>query len=122
MAEEIARQFVTFYYQAFDSDRKSLASLYRDQSTLTWESKSIVGGRKVIEHLTELPFQTVAHKVTTLDAQPSNPEVPSIIVLVTGLLVVDGSENPLQFSQCFHLIPEGGSYYVLNDVFRLNYG
>jgi len=55
---------------------------------------------------------------------------------------VDDSPNPLQFSQVFNLIPDGGSYYVcvhmhhlppheplliaakfsFNDVFRLNYG
>ena len=54
---------------------------------------------------------------------------------------VDDSPNPLHFSQVFHLIPDGASYYVyvrlqyppphepvltqakfsLNDVFRLNY-
>lgn len=31
-------------------------------------------------------------------------------------------QNPLNFSQVFHLIPENGSYYVFNDVFRLVYG
>lgn len=25
---------------------------------------------------------------------------------------VDDNTNPLQFSQVFHLIPDGGSYYV----------
>ena len=55
---------------------------------------------------------------------------------------VDDSPNPLQFSQVFNLIPDGGSYSVcvhlrypplhepllisanfsFNDVFRLNYG
>ena len=52
---------------------------------------------------------------------------------------VDDSPNPLQFSQVFQLIPDGGSYYVCvipldrpprtglmrlvryNDIFRLNY-
>lgn len=35
-----------------------------------------------------LPFEKVAHRVTTLDAQPSSPSQPSMIVLVTGLLIV----------------------------------
>ena len=35
-----------------------------------------------------LPFQKVQHKVTTRDAQPSSPSVASLIVNVTGLLVV----------------------------------
>ena len=81
----------------------------------------------------ELPFGTVRHQVTTLDAQPSNPAVASLLVLVTGLLVVrtiaskrrdqppisrklhmqvDDSPNPLQFTQTFQLIPDGSSYYM----------
>lgn len=35
-----------------------------------------------------LPFQKVQHKVTTLDAQPSSTAVPSLLVSVTGLLLV----------------------------------
>jgi hypothetical protein len=86
-----------------------------------------------------LPFSTVQHKITTQDAQPSSSSVASMIVSVTGLLVVDGGEQPLQFSQVFQLIPDGASYYVsvpllcgatrradaphsFNDIFRLNYG
>ena len=52
---------------------------------------------------------------------------------------MDDSQNPLQFSQVFQLIPDAGSYYVYvllesgfaspiltrlpryNDIFRLNY-
>jgi len=64
----------------------------------------------------------VQHKVTTLDAQPSSPNVASLLVSVTGLLLVDDSENPLNFSQVFQLIPDGTTYYVFNDIFRLNYG
>lgn len=68
------------------------------------------------------------HKITTLDAQPSSPTVSSILVNVTGMLIVstllsdiharsdpiqvDDSQNPLQFSQVFQLVPEGGTYYV----------
>ncbi|KAH9057532.1 nuclear transport factor 2 [Lactarius vividus] len=107
----IAKQFTEFYYNTFDSNRANLAPLYRDTSMLTFEGTQIQGTSSIIEKLTSLPFAKVLHKVTTLDAQP-----------VTGLLVVDDSPNPLQFSQVFQLIPDGGSYYVFNDVFRLNYG
>lgn len=34
-----------------------------------------------------LPFQKVAHKISTFDAQPSN-EAGGILVTVTGLLLV----------------------------------
>ncbi|GAW02545.1 nuclear transport factor 2 [Lentinula edodes] len=118
----IAQQFVQFYYSTFDSDRSNLSSLYRPGSMLTWEGTPIQSAASIIEKLTSLPFSKVQHKVETLDAQPSSPTTPSIIVAVTGLLQVDDSPNPLQFSQTFHLIPDGGSYYVQNDIFRLNYG
>ncbi|GLB35438.1 putative nuclear transport factor 2 (NTF2) [Lyophyllum shimeji] len=117
----IAKQFTDFYYQTFDTNRAGLQSLYRDQSMLSWEGSPLVGANSITEKLTSLPFSKVQHKVTTLDAQPSSPTVASLIVSVTGLLVVDDSPNPLQFSQVFQLIPDGSSYYVYNDIFRLNY-
>lgn len=40
---------------------------------------------------------------------------------VTGDLAVDGSANPIKFAQTFHLMPNGASWYVHNDIFRLNY-
>ncbi|KAJ3762600.1 nuclear transport factor 2 [Lentinula raphanica] len=118
----IAQQFVEFYYSTFDGNRSNLSSLYRAGSMLTWEGTPIQSAASIIEKLTTLPFSKVQHKVETLDAQPSSPSTPSIIVAVTGLLQVDDSPNPLQFSQTFHLIPDEGSYYVQNDIFRLNYG
>ncbi|KAI8999054.1 nuclear transport factor 2 [Trametes punicea] len=118
----IAKQFTDFYYTTFDTNRAGLHSLYRDVSMLTWEGTPILGATAIAEKLTSLPFEKVQHKVTTLDAQPSSPSIASLIVSVTGLLVVDDSTNPLQFSQVFQLIPDGSSYYVYNDIFRLNYG
>ncbi|KAI9056954.1 nuclear transport factor 2 [Trametes sanguinea] len=118
----IAKQFTDFYYTTFDTNRGGLQGLYRDSSMLTWEGTPILGAANIAEKLTTLPFEKVQHKITTLDAQPSSPTVASLIVSVTGLLVVDDSTNPLQFSQVFQLIPDAGSYYVYNDIFRLNYG
>ncbi|KZP23574.1 NTF2-like protein [Athelia psychrophila] len=127
---EIAKQFVGFYYSAFDNnaERQSLINLYRDHSMVTWEGVLKQGkgdaDASITTHLEELSskFGKVQHQVTTLDAQPSSPTIPSMVVNVTGLLIVDDSPNPLHFSQVFHLIPEGGSYYVYNDIFRLNLG
>jgi len=104
------------------------------QGAATISAKLVVrvGGHSVTcAFLTDeqgLPFAKVQHKITTLDAQPSSPTVASLLVSVTGLLVVrppsrdpsetdnyaqvDDSTNPLNFSQVFHLVPEGASYYV----------
>ncbi|KAL4820850.1 nuclear transport factor 2 [Aspergillus spinulosporus] len=119
--QTIAQQFVTFYYQTFDGNRAGLAPLYRDQSMLTFETSAIQGVSGIIEKLTSLPFQKVQHQVSTLDAQPSG-EHGGILVLVTGALLVDEEKNPMNYTQTFQLMPDGaGSYFVLNDVFRLIY-
>ncbi|KAH7889978.1 nuclear transport factor 2 [Phlebopus sp. FC_14] len=135
----IAQQFVTFYYGKFDENRQQLASLYRDHSMLTFEGQPFQGSESITKKLTSLPFQKVQHRVTTMDAQPASINGADIIVSVTGLLVVDDSQNPLQFSQTFRLVPDGNTYYVyekisprmytkrshlnrFNDIFRLNYG
>ncbi|CEG68727.1 Putative Nuclear transport factor 2 [Rhizopus microsporus] len=117
----LASQFVNFYYETFDSNRSNLQGLYRDNSMLTFEGAPVQGAPAITEKLVSLPFQRVQHKITTIDVQPSGPN-NSLIVTVSGLLVVDDSQNPLMFFQTFQLISENNSYYVLNDIFRLNYG
>ncbi|KAH3898836.1 probable Nuclear transport factor 2 [Saccharomycodes ludwigii] len=116
----VAQQFTEYYYNVFDSNRAQLNSLYREQSMLTFETIQLQGTANIVEKLQSLPFQKVQHRVTTLDAQPASPN-GDILVLITGDLLVDEEQNPQRFSQAFHLIPDNGSYYVLNDIFRLNY-
>lgn len=49
--QDVAKQFVQFYYQQFDSDREQLAALYRDTSMLTYESESMTGVVPIITKL-----------------------------------------------------------------------
>ncbi|GMM47986.1 Ran GTPase-binding protein [Pichia kluyveri] len=116
----LSQQFCDFYYKQFDQDRSSLGNLYRDHSMLTFESSQMQGARNIIEKLTSLPFQKVQHRISTLDAQPAS-EAGDVLVMVTGELLIDDEQNPQRYSQVFHLMPDNGSYYVLNDIFRLNY-
>ncbi|ORY93531.1 hypothetical protein BCR43DRAFT_497101 [Syncephalastrum racemosum] len=117
----VSAAFIQFYYQTFDSDRKALAGLYRPQSMLTFEGQQFVGAENITEKLVSLPFQKVQHRISTQDAQPGDPSNGMILVSVTGALVVDDEQNPTMFSQTFQLVPEGNSYWVYNDIFRLNY-
>ncbi|PWN98328.1 nuclear transport factor 2 [Tilletiopsis washingtonensis] len=120
--DAIAEQFTNFYYQTFDGgDRSALANLYRASSMLTFEGDQHQGAQAITDKLVSLPFQRVQHKVETRDAQPSG-DGNALVVMVTGALMVDDSPQPMRFSQVFTLMPEGGSYYVFNDLFRLNYG
>lgn len=116
----VATEFCKFYYEKFDSDRSQLGNLYREQSMLTFETSQVQGTKDIVEKLAGLPFAKVAHRISTLDAQPASPQ-GDILVMVTGELMIDDEQNAQRYSQVFHLIPDGNSYYVFNDIFRLNY-
>merc|ERR1712224_698948 len=121
--EAVGKAFVEHYYKTFDAPggRSQLASLYQDQSMLTWEGQKMMGAANIVQKLTSLPFQSCKHHVSTMDCQPSN-QAGGVLVSVTGQLLVDGEQHPLKFSQVFQLLPtQAGSYYVVNDIFRLNY-
>ncbi|KAI0303279.1 hypothetical protein B0F90DRAFT_1709666, partial [Multifurca ochricompacta] len=87
----VSQQFIQFYYRAFDENRAGLGPLYRDSSMLTFEGVPVKGAAAIVEKLTSLPFQTVHHKVVTCDAQPSSQSIASLIVSVTGLLLVSSN-------------------------------
>ncbi|CAA92380.3 Nuclear transport factor Nxt2 [Schizosaccharomyces pombe] len=117
----LATQFTQFYYQTFDSDRSQLSSLYREESMLSFEGAQLQGTKAIVEKLVSLPFQRVQHRISTLDAQPTGT-TGSVIVMVTGELLLDEEQMAQRYSQVFHLVNNNGNYYVLNDLFRLNYG
>ncbi|KAL9034577.1 MAG: hypothetical protein Q9214_006984, partial [Letrouitia sp. 1 TL-2023] len=109
---ENPEQFTEFYYNTFDQNREQLAALYRDQSMLTFETAAVQGTSGILEKLTSLPFGKIKHQVSTLDAQPSN-EAGGILVMVTGALLVDEEQRPMNYTQTFQLLPDGaGSYFV----------
>ncbi|KAK5661979.1 hypothetical protein OQA88_10090 [Cercophora sp. LCS_1] len=113
----VATQFVTHYYNTFDTDRKLLASLYRDDSKLTFQDDAQIGSANIANKLSALPFTKVVHKYNPPDAQPT---ANSIVILVTGQLLVDDSDAPLSYSQTFVLGQDAaGQWYVQNDIFKL---
>ncbi|PZD04713.1 nuclear transport factor 2 protein [Pyrenophora tritici-repentis] len=114
----IAQQFVQFYYKTFDENRAGLAQLYKETSMLTFEAQGTQGSAAIVEKLQNLPFQQIQHRTDTVDAQPSADD--GILVLVTGALLAS-EDKPMSFTQAFQLKNAEGSWYVLNDVFRLVY-
>ncbi|KAL0408477.1 UNVERIFIED_CONTAM: Nuclear transport factor 2B [Sesamum radiatum] len=129
--DAVAKAFVEHYYSTFDTNRAGLANLYQDSSMLSFEGQKIQGSQSITAKLTSLPFQQCQHAITTVDCQPSGP-AGGMLVFVSGNLQLAGEQHPLKFSQAsscyccfstmFHLMPTPqGSFYVLNDIFRLNY-
>ncbi|KAF6148459.1 hypothetical protein GIB67_038814 [Kingdonia uniflora] len=119
--EAVSKAFVDHYYSTFDSNRANLGNLYQDTSMLSFEGEKIQGSQNIVTKLAGLPFQQCKHNITTVDCQPSGP-VGGMLVFVSGNLQLAGEQHVLKFSQMFHLMPTPqGSFYVLNDIFRLNY-
>lgn len=149
--EGVGRAFVDHYYYLFDNDRSSLCSLYHPSSMLTFEGHKVEGVHDISRKLNLLPFHQCQHVISTIDSQPSSSFTSAIIVFVSGSLKLPGEDHQLRFSQVpiyiihlkhdsmrvgtyyssiyhicmqmFHLVPSSqGSYFVQNDIFRLNYG
>mmetsp|Transcript_32312 Transcript_32312/g.50365 ORF Transcript_32312/g.50365 Transcript_32312/m.50365 type:complete len:130 (+) Transcript_32312:200-589(+) len=123
--EEVGKAFVQHYYQTFDTNRAGLASLYQNESMFSWEGEKIQGVTNIMNKLQNLPFQQVAHQITSLDCHPTAGS--GVLVFVCGNIKVEGEapdRPPLKYSQTFVLapLPAGGGFWVLNDIFRLNYG
>ncbi|CAF2045178.1 hypothetical protein BRARA_I02990 [Brassica rapa] len=119
--DAVAKAFVEHYYSTFDNNRVGLGGLYQEASMLTFEGQKIQGVQSIVAKLTSLPFQQCKHNISTVDCQPSGP-ASGMLVFVSGNLQLAGEEHALKFSQMFHLMPTPqGSFYVFNDIFRLNY-
>uniref|UniRef100_A0A9I9DG20 NTF2 domain-containing protein n=2 Tax=Cucumis melo TaxID=3656 RepID=A0A9I9DG20_CUCME len=119
--DTLAKAFVDHYYSTFDANRAGLGNLYQENSMLTFEGQKIQGSTNIVAKLTSLPFQQCKHNVSTIDCQPSGPS-GGMLVFVSGNLQLVGEQHALKFSQMFHLMPTPqGSFFVQNDIFRLNY-
>lgn len=148
----VGRAFVEYYYQTFDANRGALASLYGGTSVLSFEGHRVAGAGEIGLKLAQLPFEQCRHSICTIDCQPTPSFPGGILVFVSGNLQLAGEEHQLRFSQVvrnpsllshtyfcvrrwgfdvdlvcvaqmFQLVPnEQGSFFVQNDIFRLNYG
>ncbi|KAH7662173.1 Nuclear transport factor 2 domain-containing protein [Dioscorea alata] len=120
--EMVAKAFVEHYYNLFDTARLALPSLYNPTSILSFEGQTVHGAEEIGRKLMQLPFDHCRHYVSTIDCQPS-PVAGAILVFVSGNLQLPCEEHQLKFSQMFQLVPtQQGSFFVQNDIFRLNYG
>eukprot|EP00271_Cylindrocystis_brebissonii_P008930 TRINITY_DN23465_c0_g1_i1.p1 TRINITY_DN23465_c0_g1~~TRINITY_DN23465_c0_g1_i1.p1 ORF type:complete len:123 (+),score=24.10 TRINITY_DN23465_c0_g1_i1:241-609(+) len=119
--DAISKAFVEHYYNTFDTNRGNLYTLYQDNSMLSFEGEKFMGAQNIQAKITGLPFQQCKHVIGTVDCQLSGP-ANGMLVFVSGKIQLADQEQPLPFSQMFHLLPGQGNLYVLNDIFRLNYG
>jgi len=116
--ETFAQQFTKMYYQTFDSNRTDLMLLYRPTSLLTFQSQLYRGPQAIVDKLMSLGFSRIQHQTSTIDTQATGD---GIIVMVTGQLLVDEEQRPMNFCQTF-CISHDTEYFVKNDLFALVFG
>ncbi|KAK0425033.1 hypothetical protein QR680_008995 [Steinernema hermaphroditum] len=120
--EEIGTAFIQHYYSKFDvSDitarSQGLSDLYDPQNSyLTFEGNQVRGRDQILQKFASLTFKNIQRAVTKTDCQPLADG--SIVVAVFGQLKTD--EDPIQsYNQFFILKPNGASFYIANEIFRL---
>lgn len=114
---DVGLQFVQMYYRLMETDRKSLAPFYNDQSMMTFENGTFSGQQRIMEKLMANP--SAKYSILTCDCQPSLNN--GVIAFIMGDVSLDNSP-PMKFAHMVQLLPSGTSYCVLNDVFRLCIG
>jgi hypothetical protein len=118
-ASGLGASFAQQYFSVFSSNRASLAGVYRDTSQLTFEGRPATGGAAVMAEVARLPTGT--QEVASLDVQPVSAD--SVLVVVTGKIVIEGEANALATAQAFLVVNQpGAGPFVANQVFRFNYG
>jgi len=71
--DAIGKAFVQQYYTLFDdaAQRHQLVNLYNaNESLMTFEGVQMQGAPKIMEKISSLTFQRIAHSITAIDCQP----------------------------------------------------
>lgn len=124
-AQQVSKAFIEHYFKLYDGDRQTLVSLYKDTeaSLLTHEGNALKGRQGIMEKLCALPKVQHDGNSFTVDVHCVNAQDKTAVLfmLLSGQLSIDG-QNPLKFAQVFQIIKESNSYFIGNQLFRLNYG
>ncbi|CAD5209720.1 UNVERIFIED_CONTAM: putative nuclear transport factor 2, partial [Eudyptes robustus] len=120
--EQIGNALIQLYYSKFDvpdgaTRAAGLQELYDPEaSIMTFEGSQVRGRQAILEKFGTLPFQQIQRAITKVDCQPLADG--SVAIAVFGQLKTD--EDPVNsFTQFFVLKPNGGSFFIANEIFRL---
>ncbi|VVA91234.1 unnamed protein product [Arabis nemorensis] len=116
----VGNVFVQKYYNHLYEKPAEVHKFYHEDSVLgrpgsDGEMVSVKSLKAVDEQIMSFDYENSKIQILTADSQASYKN--GVLTLVTGLLTVKDGER-MRFSQSFFLVPQNGSYFVLNDVFR----
>ncbi|XP_033129046.1 nuclear transport factor 2 isoform X4 [Brassica rapa] len=116
----VGNAFVQKYYNHLYESPSQVHRFYLEDSVLgrpgsDGEMVSVNSLKAINEQIMSFDYENSKIQILTADSQASYKS--GVVTLVTGLLTVKDGER-MRFSQSFFLVPQKGSYFVLNDVFR----
>lgn len=121
----IASEFIRAYYNALSNEPSSLYAFYEEDSKFSRYDESSIqdtaaaqGQLAIHESVQSIPYAGCKVRIETTDSHDS--AFGSVIVIVTGIIVLNG-QAPRTFVQTFLLQPVvSGSphFYVRNDIMR----
>jgi len=115
-----AKAFIDRFYDKVDSKRPTLAKIYLDAATLSWNGNRIDGPEDIQKFYQE-KLPPSSHQIYSYDAQPVMDEFvggQKTVVVHVGGSVKYGTERPRPFQQNFLLTASGDFWKVATDVFR----
>lgn len=89
----------------------------RENSLLSYEGFEQKGVSEITTRFSDPNIANIRHSVSAVTGQAAAEG--ALIVLVTGSLATEYSDEPLNYVQAFHLILDNGRYYILNDIFKI---
>ena len=98
--EDLVKAFLCLYYQQFDQDvetRASLYQLYSDGAVLKYEGQDYTTRQAILDKYKSLPFQGCQHKITKYDHFVLGD---SVLICVFGQLEAD-QDNTFSFAETF---------------------
>ncbi|KAJ0469630.1 putative nuclear transport factor 2, NTF2-like domain superfamily [Helianthus annuus] len=121
--DALSKAFVEHYYSTFDTNRAGLANLYQESSMLTFEGQRF---KDLRTSSTSSPLSPSSSANTASPPSIASPPVPPVVCLFLLVVIFNLPVNSMLLSsvrfEMFHLMPTPqGSFYVFNDIFRLNY-
>ncbi|XP_010523494.1 PREDICTED: ras GTPase-activating protein-binding protein 2-like [Tarenaya hassleriana] len=116
----VGNAFVQKYYNHLYESPAQVHRFYLEDSVLgrpgpDGEMVSVKSLKAINDQLMSFDYQNSKIQILTADSQASYKD--GVVTLVTGLITGRDGEG-MRFSQSFFLVPQKGSYFVLNDVFR----
>ena len=88
---QVGKDFLTQYYNTYDTDRTKLYNYYSDIATMTFQKDELRGKSAIQGKYASLPLNKPTHKVLSASYQPLGKN--KIVILVTGTINYNNNSN-----------------------------